>query len=108
MKLDRLLGIITTLLQKGKVTAPYLAEKFEVSRRTILRDLDAICMAGIPIVTTQGCDGGIAIAEGYKLDKSVLTAGELQSILTGLRSIEGIEKKASDLAGEIEAMTQQA
>jgi predicted DNA-binding transcriptional regulator YafY len=95
MKIDRLLGIITTLLQKGKVTAPYLAEKFEVSRRTILRDLDDICMAGIPIVTTQGGDGGISIAEGYKLDKSILTTGELQSILTGLRSIEGIEKPAT-------------
>lgn len=95
MKLDRLLGIITTLLQKGKVTAPYLAEKFEVSRRTILRDLDDICMAGIPVVTTQGGDGGISIAEGYKLDKSVLTTGELQNIITGLRSIEGIEKPAN-------------
>jgi predicted DNA-binding transcriptional regulator YafY len=95
MKIDRLLGIITTLLQKGKVTAPYLAQKFEVSRRTILRDLDDICMAGIPIVTTQGGDGGISIAEGYKLDKSVLTTSELQSIIAGLRSIEGIEKPAA-------------
>lgn len=95
MKIDRLLGIITTLLQKGKVTAPYLAEKFEVSRRTILRDLDAISMAGIPIVTTQGGDGGISIAEGYKLDKSVLTADELQSIIAGLRSMECIERPSS-------------
>ncbi len=92
MKIDRLLGIITTLLQKGKATAPYLAEKFEVSRRTILRDLDDICKAGIPIITTQGGDGGISIAEGYKLDKSVLTTDELQSILAGLRSIASIEK----------------
>ena len=66
MKIDRLLGIVTTLLQKGKVTAPYLAEKFEVSRRTIFRDLDAICMAGIPIVTTQGGGGGISIAAGSR------------------------------------------
>jgi predicted DNA-binding transcriptional regulator YafY len=95
VKIDRLLGIVTVLLQKGKVTAPYLAEKFEVSRRTILRDLDDICRAGIPVVTTQGGDGGISIAEGYKLDKSVLTAGELQSILTGLRSIASIEKPSS-------------
>lgn len=95
MKIDRLLGIITTLLQKGKVTAPYLAEKFEVSRRTILRDLDDICKAGIPIVTMQGGDGGITIAEGYKLDKSVLTTGELQSILAGLRSIASFEKPAN-------------
>ena len=92
MKIDRLLGIVTTLLQRDKVTAPYLAEKFEVSRRTILRDLDDICRAGIPIVTTQGGDGGISIAEGYKLDKCVLTTSELQSIISGLRSLNGIEK----------------
>jgi predicted DNA-binding transcriptional regulator YafY len=93
MKIDRLLGIITTLLQKGKVTAPYLAEKFEVSRRTILRDLDDICMAGIPIVTTQGGDGGISIAEGYKLDKSILTTGELQSILTDSAALRALKSR---------------
>ena len=54
MKIDRLLGIITVLLQNEKVTAPYLAEKFEVSRRTINRDIEDICKAGIPIVTQQG------------------------------------------------------
>jgi predicted DNA-binding transcriptional regulator YafY len=95
MKIDRLLGIITTLLQKDKVTAPYLAEKFEVSRRTILRDLDDICLAGIPIVTTQGPGGGISIAEGFRLDKSVLTSAELQSILTGLKSLEVIEQPSN-------------
>ena len=51
MKIDRLIGIITTLQQKNIVTAPYLAEKFEVSRRTINRDIEDICNAGIPIVT---------------------------------------------------------
>jgi predicted DNA-binding transcriptional regulator YafY len=95
LKIDRLLGIITILLQKDKVTAPHLAEKFEVSRRTILRDIDDICRAGIPVVTMQGGDGGISIAKGYKLDKSVLTTNELQSIIAGLRSIEGIEKPAN-------------
>lgn len=50
MKIERLIGIITTLQQKEKVTAPYLAEKFEVSRRTINRDIEEICRAGIPIL----------------------------------------------------------
>lgn len=54
MKLDRMIGILSILLQKEKVTAPELAAKFEVSRRTIIRDIDALCMAGIPIVTVQG------------------------------------------------------
>jgi predicted DNA-binding transcriptional regulator YafY len=48
MKLDRLLGILTVLLQNDRMTAPELAEKFEVSRRTIGRDIDSLCMAGIP------------------------------------------------------------
>jgi len=81
MKLDRLLGILTTLLQNDRVTAPELAEKFEVNRRTIGRDIDTLCGAGIPIVTHQGVGGGIAIAEGFKLDKSVLTADEMTALL---------------------------
>ncbi|WP_243456581.1 helix-turn-helix transcriptional regulator [Mobilitalea sibirica] len=52
MKIDRLLGIVMILLQKDKVTAPYLAERFEVSRRTINRDIEDLCMTGIPVVTT--------------------------------------------------------
>ena len=87
MKLDRLMGILTTLLQSGSVTAPQLANKFEVTRRTIGRDIDALCMAGIPVVTRQGAGGGIALAEGYKLDKSVLTVEELQTLLAALKGI---------------------
>lgn len=92
MKIERLIGIITTLQQKGKVTAPYLAEKFEVSRRTINRDIEEICRAGIPIVTTQGVDGGIEIMEGYQLDTTVFTESELQAILTGLKSLNSVSK----------------
>lgn len=90
MKLDRLLGIVTILLQREKVAAPELAARFEVSRRTIYRDIDDICKAGIPIVTYRGSNGGISIAEGFKLDKSVLTLDELQSILTGLKSLGSV------------------
>jgi len=94
MKLDRLLGILTVLLQKDKVTAPYLAEKFEVNRRTIGRDIDALCMAGIPIVTQQGVGGGISIAEGFKLDKSVLTSSELLEITAALRGIGSVSDQS--------------
>ena len=90
MKLDRLLGILTILLQKDRVTAPELAEKFEVSRRTIGRDIDALCQAGIPIVTHQGIGGGISIAEGFKLDKSVLTADELSGMIAALKGIGSV------------------
>ena len=88
MKLDRLIGIIATLQQKKQVTAPYLAEKFEVSRRTILRDIDDICKAGIPIVTTQGMGGGISIMDGFSLDTTVFTREELSAIFAGLKTLD--------------------
>ena len=94
MKLDRLLGILTTLLKTDRVTAQKLAEKFEVNRRTIGRDIISLCQAGIPVVTHQGAGGGVSIAEGFKLDKSVLTADELQSIIAALKGIASISKQS--------------
>jgi len=90
MKIDRLIGILSILLQKEKVTAPYLAEQFEVSRRTINRDIEDLCKAGIPIVTKQGVNGGISIMDNYKIDKTLLTNEEMQDILAGLRSLDSI------------------
>lgn len=95
MKIDRLIGIITTLQQKKIVTAPYLAEKFEVSRRTINRDIEDICKAGIPIVTTQGVNGGISIMDGFSLDTTVFTEQELAAIFTGLKSLDSVSNSAS-------------
>ena len=95
MKMDRLIGIITTLQQRKTVTAPYLAEKFEVSRRTINRDIAAICKAGIPIVTTQGANGGISIMDGFSLDTTVFTERELAAIFTGLKSFDSVSRSAS-------------
>lgn len=90
MKIDRMIGILAILLQKDKVTAPYLAEKFEVSRRTINRDVEDLCKAGIPLVTTQGVNGGISIMEGYKIDRTLLTSSDMQAILAGLRSLDSV------------------
>lgn len=90
MKIDRLIGILSVLLQADKVTAPYLAEKFEVSRRTINRDIDTLCLAGIPIVTSQGKGGGISIMSGYKIDRTLLTSSDMQDILAGLRSLDSV------------------
>lgn len=90
MKIERLIGIITILLQQDKVTAPELAARFEVSRRTINRDIEAICKAGIPLVTIQGFDGGISISDSYKIDKTLFTQDELQTILTGLKGIDSV------------------
>lgn len=90
MKMDRLIGILSLLLQREQVTAPELAEQFEVSRRTIQRDIEALCRAGIPITTAQGAGGGISIMEGYRVDRTVLTAPEMQAILAGLRSLDSV------------------
>lgn len=90
MKIHRLLGILATLLRREKVTAPFLAEKFEVSRRTISRDIETLCVAGIPIVTEQGKNGGISISPGYTLPKQLLTEEELTAILSGVRGIDSI------------------
>ncbi len=90
MKIDRQLGILSILLQTESVTAPYLSEIFEVSRRTINRDIEDLCKAGIPIVTRQGKDGGISIIDGYKIDKTMLTHNEMQDILAGLRSLDSV------------------
>lgn len=95
MKIDRLIGIITILQQKKTVTAPYLAERFEVSRRTISRDIEDICKAGIPIVTAQGAGGGISIMEGFTLDTTVFTEQELAAIFTGLKSLDSVSHFAS-------------
>ncbi|MBO4988078.1 MAG: YafY family transcriptional regulator [Lachnospiraceae bacterium] len=95
MKIERLIGIITTLQQKEKVTAPYLAEKFEVSRRTINRDIEDICRAGIPIVTTQGTNGGISLMEGFALDTTVFTKQELSAVFTGLKSLDSVSHSQS-------------
>lgn len=105
MKIERLIGIITTLQQKEKVTAPYLAEKFEVSRRTINRDIEDLCRAGIPIVTTQGTNGGISIMEGFALDTTVFTKQELAAVFTGLKSLDSVStsRSADELASKMGA-----
>ncbi|WP_080873307.1 helix-turn-helix transcriptional regulator [Oceanobacillus timonensis] len=87
MKLERLLSIIILLINHRMLQAKDLAERFEVSVRTIYRDIDAINAAGIPIVTYQGAHGGIGLAEGYRLDRNLLTNDELAEIVTALRSL---------------------
>ena len=87
MKESRLFKIIYYILENGRVTAPELAEKFEVSVRTIYRDIDVISSAGIPIYVTTGRNGGIQILENYVLDKAVFSEKEKQDILSALQSV---------------------
>ncbi len=90
MKIDRLIGILSVLLQEDRTTAVQLAERFEVSRRTINRDIEDLCKAGIPIRTEQGYGGGISIMDGYRMDRTILTSKDMQMIIAGLRSLDSV------------------
>lgn len=96
MKQSRLFKIVYHLLEKGKSTAPELAEKFEVSIRTIYRDLDTISAAGIPIYATQGKGGGIFIMQDFVLNKSLLSEQEKEQILMALQGISATEHNQTD------------
>lgn len=85
---NRLFEILYILLQKKKVTAKELAEKFEVSTRTIYRDIETLSSANIPIYMSKGKDGGISILEEYVLNKSILSEEEQNQILFALQSLE--------------------
>lgn len=103
MKIDRLIGILSVLQKGGSVTAPQLAERFEVSRRTINRDIEELCRAGIPIVTMQGTGGGISLMEGGLVDTTIITEAELRAILVGARSLDSVSAvpHAKTLAGKL-------
>lgn len=90
MKIDRLISIIMMLLDKKRMGANELAETFEVSKRTIYRDIDAINLAGIPVVSISGVGGGFEIMPDYKLDKNVFSATDLSAILMGLTNVSNM------------------
>lgn len=93
MKNNRLFKILYYVLEKGKVTANELAEKYEVSIRTIYRDIDVLSSAGIPIYATQGKGGGIEIADDFVLKKSFLSENEQEQILIALKGLELTNKE---------------
>jgi predicted DNA-binding transcriptional regulator YafY len=75
------------LLEKKRISAHILADMFEVSKRTIYRDIEAISMAGIPVSATPGTGGGIEIMGHYKIDKKVFSRDDLSALLMGLNSL---------------------
>lgn len=90
MKVDRLVSIIMVLLNKERIGVQALADMFEVSPRTIYRDIDAINIAGIPIHATPGVGGGFEIMPNYKIDKKVFSSADLAAILMGLSSLSNM------------------
>ena len=89
MSQGRLFELLCLLLERGRMTAPQLAEHFEVSVRTIYRDIDALSAAGVPVYSTPGKGGGVSLLEGYTLHRAAFTEEEQQLLLTALRSLPG-------------------
>jgi len=87
MKIDRLLGIITYLMNRDIVTAKELAKRFEVTQRTIQRDVDTINLAGIPIVSLRGINGGYKILDKFKFSKQAVSEADLSSIRLAIESM---------------------
>jgi predicted DNA-binding transcriptional regulator YafY len=87
MRIDRLLSITVMLLNRDRIPARELAKKFEVSVRTIYRDIDAINLAGIPIISYPGNNGGFGIMENYRIDRQVLSMPDILAVLTALKGI---------------------
>lgn len=105
MKDNRLFRMLYYILEKEKVTANELAEKFEVSVRTIYRDIDSISSVGVPIFTTQGKGGGIKIDNEFILNKSLFDANEKEQIIAALQGLEKTnEAYKSELITKLSAL----
>lgn len=87
MKIDRLIAITIYLLNRETVSASTLAGRFEVSRRTIQRDIDTLNQAGIPIVSTYGSEGGYEIMDGFKLNKQIANVDDYLNIIMALKGL---------------------
>ena len=103
MKIDRLLAIVLHLLNHEMTSARELAGKFGVSQRTIQRDIDSLCSAGIPVVSSLGARGGFGIMPGYSINRQMVDTDDLFFIITSLESIYSTFENGA-LADTIEKM----
>lgn len=104
MKNNRLFGIIYLLLSNDTITAKYLADYFEVSVRTIYRDIETLSSLKIPIYASKGKNGGIGLLENYKLDKTLLTEEEQKEILFSLQSIDKLNINDNNLFNKMKSI----
>ncbi len=95
MKIDRLMAILLYLLSRDKVTAREMASYFGVTLRTIYRDMDALSLAGVPIASYQGVEGGYGLVESFRLDRTFFKEGELLAVLSALKGINAAIKDSS-------------
>ena len=104
MKKSRLFRIVYRLLEEERITAPALAQEMEVSVRTIHRDVEALCQAGIPLVTEQGRSGGIRLMEGFSLKSAMMDDNEQQQLLTAMKVLAAVEQDGDALLGKLAAL----
>ena len=98
MQINRLFEIVYILLDQKCVTAAELSERFEVSVRTIYRDIETLSSAGIPVYMRKGKGGGISLLPGFTLNKTVLTASERENIVSSLRATQHLTKEQDSSA----------
>lgn len=91
LKINRLLEITIILLNKGTITARELAQRFDVSTRTIYRDVDILSSAGVPVYTNKGNGGGISLLENYSLSKTLMTEQESESLILALKTLQAVK-----------------
>ena len=91
MQIDRLFKMVYLLMERQHMTAAELAERFEISVRTVYRDVDVLSGAGIPVYARKGRNGGICILPEFVLNRSLLSAQEQSSILQSLQSLRSID-----------------
>ncbi|MFE5318415.1 helix-turn-helix transcriptional regulator [Paenibacillus sp. NPDC056579] len=106
MKFQRLLGITMLLLSRKRVGAQELADRFEVSLRTIYRDIEAINAAGVPIASFAGVDGGFEIMDQFRIERQIVTFDDLSSIVTALKGMQSTlqDQQMDDLLTKITAL----
>ena len=109
MKTDRLLAIIILLLNRKRISAAQLADYFEVTPRTIYRDLEAINQAGVPIVSFPGSGGGYGIMDNFKMDRQMLSPTEVRTIITGLYGVNAAmdDRKIVDTIEKLKVIADQ-
>lgn len=107
MKIDRLFGIVYLLLDRKWVTAKYLADKFQVSTRTIYRDVDVLTLAGIPIYTNKGTGGGIGLLENFTMSKAYLNKEEKNEMLLALEALKKTSAEDYDVLYKMRSIFQE-
>ena len=104
MKSSRLFQIVYELMSGGRLTAPELARRLEVSVRTIYRDVEALCQAGVPISTGQGQGGGIALMDGFVLDRALMSASEQERLMLAVKALSSATGDSAALLQKLGAL----